>query len=146
MTWAAARSALLDAIIALPEVDQVFTIVSPSGDDLRGAGVAVIVAPPARRGERTPGRLEKSYTATVTVGRALESDPQGAALQVDAAVEAIDGALESHVTLGGTVTSTAPITWGEAAVVEFPEGSRVEYVTMSGTFPVTIVTAPARSA
>ena len=145
MSWPAARAALLDALEDVDEVTAVFAAPPASGEALRN-GVTAMLVPPARASSRTPGgRTEKVYTTDIIVMALLASDGVRASTLVDDAVEAIDAAMESHITLGGTATTTGAIAWSAATVDEYPPGSGLWYVNLRGTMPITIIASHDRS-
>ena len=148
MTWPQARAALVRALAAVAAVDAAHPYLPWSNEPLK-RGTHVLIAPPARSSERTPGgRTAKTYTVRLTVMRLL-GPPDGheaAFLAVDDAVEAIDAALEGHITLGGAATSTGAATWQAATVADWPPESRIWFVVMSGTLPVDITRTYEREA
>lgn len=148
MTWPAARDALAAAVAAVEAVDSVVTAAPRTAAALRSGTVAVVPeAPPARSSRRTPGgRTETVYRLSLTVARNVGSDPAAAALAVDAAVEAIDAALEQHITLGGAATATEAPDWTEATVADWPPGSGVNIVSMTADIPVMFVRTYRREA
>lgn len=141
MTWRAARTALAAILADVAEVDVVLTV-DPTSAAALGRGVAAVIppAPPARSSRRTPGgRTEKTYQVNLTLTRLFAANSDAAALAIDAAVEAIDDALESHITLGGAATTTEGASWTEPIVADYPPGSKIEFMMMTATIPVTLI-------
>lgn len=138
-TWPDARAALAAALAAAPGVDRVL-IAPPTGAAAMSAGVTVMMTPPARSTVRSPGgRTEVRYTLNATVLRLMGGDPEASSLEVDDAVEAINVVMEAHVTLGGTATVAGAFDWAAAVVVEYPPGSGVWFIGMTGTTTLIIV-------
>ena len=145
MAWPEAAAALAAALAAADGVDEVLRS-PPVTAAAVSDGTTVWLTPPARAAARSPGRLETTVTADLTVTAPMGNDPVHATALVEAAVEGITAALEGTVTLGGAATSTEPPTWQAAVAAEYPPGSGVFHIAMRATMPVTLVTSPARGA
>ena len=146
MSWADARSELVTVLRTVNELDQVL-VTPPSAMSAISAGVTAFLVPPPRDSVRYAGGVtRRDYRQTVTIVAAAGAAPETAALLVDAAVEAVDAALESHVTLSGHATSLGAFSWTGAVGVEMPPQSGTVFVAMDGTARVTINTTVDRSA
>jgi len=132
MTWLAAAQRLEAVLGDLAEVDNVFSLPPLSSDEVR-VGVSAMLLPPARTTLRQAGgSTVKMYTQQVTLMSLIADRPETAAARVDAAVEAVDAAMESQVTLGGLVTVCGPFQWQEGFAQEMPEDSGIWYAHMVG--------------
>ena len=135
MTWATARAAL----IGLLEQDghHVFRVIPESTQ--RNEFVALV--PPARNPVREFGGLyEVQYFQRIRVMGALRSGNEDTvATNVDDRAERIMRLLNAHVKLTGPATFTTPVSFDEAAVIEYPPGTGKRYVVMTGDVTIGLV-------
>ena len=147
MGWTVARDALAEILAGVDEVDEVLTTSPLNASALHGTCAVIPPAPPARRSSRTAGgRTETTYRVTLTLSRAFASTNDDTATTLDAAVEAINAEMENHITLAGRATSTAAPEWAAAVVAEYPPGSGIDFMLMTGTIEVLFVRTYDRSA
>ena len=137
MSWPDARAELVELIEATG-VD-VFRVPPASGEAL-SREVSVIMLPPARRtSRRKGGKKQKVYTQRMDVVYPWTAgSEETAGLAVDAAVEAIDNALDAAVALNLTAVTAQPPDWTDAGIADYPPNSGIFYVQQSGTMEITL--------
>ena len=147
MSWPDARAALIGTLAAVEGVAEVLVAPPMAARELARDGVTVFLTPPGRRSERRPGGVTtRTVGLRLTVAARAGQLPEGAALAVDAAVEAIDLALEGAVALGGAATVAGPVSWSDAHAGELPPGSGVVVIAMDGSTDIRLDTTHDRRA
>ena len=136
MAWSDTRDALVGVLEALG-----YTVykVAPLRLTIRDR-IVVMLMPPARTTDRRHGATkQKTYLQRLTVMHGLgQASEDVIGDKVDAAVEAIDDALDLQVALGGEAVTVTPGVWEECELVDYPAGTQIYYVAMSGIITVTV--------
>ena len=142
MTWVGARGALTTLITNLG-----YRVVhlSPSSAEAVSA-VTVVIAPPPRQSERMAGVRITTYAQRLDVIAPVGESADAAALDVDAAAEAIDAALDRSITFGGEATSVSPVEWEGVEPLEVPEDSGTWFAAMRGVIQIEVETIAAFAA
>lgn len=136
MTWPEARQALIDVIESAGY--EVYAV-PPRSIQNAPDDVVVFMLPPARETIGRQGDLkQKVYSPRVNVINKLGQDEKTVAFAVDAAVEAIDDAMDGAIALGGAAVETKPFKWTEAQVADYPPRSGQQYIQQVGEMELTL--------
>ena len=143
MSW---RVALTTALAGVDEIDAVRDYWPQSGDAFSLGEVAAVLTSPGRRSERSPGELVATVSMPVTLVTVAGDDYAAAMSLVDAAVDAVDAAMERHVTLTGAATAAGPISWEPGDYRVWPPNSGLLLAAQTGTIDIVLVSSPLRVA
>ena len=139
MTWEGSRDALKVIVKGLGY--RLFQVPPLSVDIEKVTRVSVILAPPARDSLRPPSGRRKTYHQRIDVILPLGRDPNGAAEDLDTAVEAIDDALDQALTFGCEASIVSPVSWDAATTVDIPPESGRYFIVQRGTLDIMVETS-----